>query len=65
MAITTWAIVIPKGNSTEPALYYNEIKGKWVQEFQGGCCFFDEKSALEGLSKINVMGATVVKGAVD
>lgn len=63
--ITTWAIIIPKEDSTEAALYYNDVRGTWVNDFQGGCCFFDEKSALSSFSKLNVMGATVVKGTVD
>lgn len=62
--IMSWVIAIPKEDSTEPALYYNDVRGTWVQDCQGGCVFFDEKSANNTLSKLNVMGATVVKGAI-
>ncbi len=63
--IKTWAIIIPKGDSTEPALYYNDVRDKWVQDFQGGCCFFDEKSALNKLIELNILGVTVVEGTVN
>lgn len=63
--IQTWVIAIPKEDSNEPALYYNDVRGKWVGDCVGGCIFFDEKSANNSLSKLNVMGAMVIKGTVE
>jgi len=57
-------IAIPKEDSNEPAIYYNAIRGTWVENCQGGCCFFDEQSANTTLNKLNVMGATVVEGTI-
>lgn len=62
--IRTWAIAIMKSSSNEPVLYYNVVRNKWVNDFQGGCAFFNEKSAQSKLNQLDIDGARVVKGLV-
>lgn len=64
MQIKTWAIIIPKESSDDPALYFNDVRGSWVNKFQGGCSFFDEESAVKRLNDIDIMGARVVEGLI-
>lgn len=64
ITFSTWAIIIPKEDSTEPALYYHDVNGNWVNEFQGGCAFANEGEARERLQHLNVIGASVVEGKV-
>lgn len=35
--IATWVVAIPKEDSNEPALYYNDVRKKWVEDCVGGC----------------------------
>ncbi len=56
------AIIIPKSDSSDPALYYNTVQDHWVKNFQLGCGFVNEEEARSKLKKINVEGAYIVGG---
>lgn len=56
-------IVIDKESERNPALFYNVIRGKWVNEFQIGCGCTSRKEAEKFLENLDVSGAYILKGS--
>lgn len=67
MAIKCWTIALTSAASgaVKPAYYYKHTDDSWVNEFQGGCIFFDKKSCEKKYKELNVFGPEIIEGSVE
>lgn len=59
-----FVIIISRESGMEPALYYNHIREKWVNEFQLGCGCTSHDEATSILNGLDVDGAHVISGKI-
>ena len=59
-----FTIVLERESNNEPALYYNHIRKKWVEQFQLGCSCINKNEADKILKEADIIGAYILEGDV-